>query len=328
MNSNLHYFEMAVNHTEQLIDPNYHLAIEKKIIPVSKEVKNDLTRSNEKVVQYITTIHTLMQDLNRSIESEEVVELIRKIIYELATKGMNCSAFCQYFNVHNMNYSLFDKKTEAEKIQIIQFIIQHYIADRHSMYLSHGYSDIVFQVMCDNYSHKRKGSYGANKIATTLKSKGLVDLAEEQNQDFARESYFLLADKTGKKLFKQFAKSNGISLSETGRNTEKFPDALIKIGSDFYIVEQKNMKEDGGGQDKQAREITDFIYREPEFRGLHYVTYMDGVYFNSLNEHASAKKRQQYDDVVQALNHFEMNYFVNEYAFNELMQDVMIKQNV
>ncbi len=323
MKSNLHYFKESILHKEGLIDPNYHFAVEKRIIPDTKETKNALTSSNEKVVQYIATIDTLVRELGHTFDSPDVVSLIEKIIVEFDTEGMNYSSLSQYFNVHNMNYSMFVKRTSEEKIQILKFILRHYITTRHAMYLSHGYSDMVLQVMCDNYSHKRKGSYGAKMIASSLSRKGLVDLSQEADCDFNRECYYLLADKTGKKLFKEFAKQKGIRLSDAGRKTEKFPDALIKIGAEYYIVEQKNMKEDGGGQDKQAREITDFIYRPPEFQGLHYVTYMNGVYVNTLSAQVGSKKRQQYDDIVQSLKCYPSNYFVNEFAFNELIQDAL-----
>ncbi len=328
MNSNLSYFEESFLHQEALINPNYHLAIEKKVIPERKEIKNPLTISNEKVIQYVTTIDTLVRDLKHSYESDDVLAILEKIIIELDTEGMNYSSLSQYFNVHNVNHSLFVKKSKAEKIEILKFVMPYYLADHHTMYLSHGYSDIVLQVMCDNYSHKRKGSYGAKKIALVLSEKGLMDLSQDANPDLRRESFYLLADKTGKKLFRKFAKEKGVRLSDPGRTTEKFPDALIKIGSEYYVVEQKNMKEGGGGQSKQAREVISFIFHSPEFKGLHYVTYMDGDFLNTLKTRTDSVSRQQYADIIQSLKQYPANYFVNDFAFDKLMQDALQKLRV
>ena len=83
------------------------------------------------------------------------------------------------------------------------------------------------------------------------------------------------------------------------------------------------MKENGGGQDKQTLEITDFIDREPEFKGLHYITFVDGIYFNQIEENATAKTLQQYKDIVSVLKNHSENYFVNSFAFEKLMSDAV-----
>ncbi len=323
MLSNVKYLEFATRHTEPLIDPHYYHAVNRTVSPATAAETNALITAHEHVVAHITEIGQLANTSLLGFNAPEVLRLLDCIIAELKTPGMNYSPFCQYFNVHNMNYSLFNRKTHDEKREILRVIIEPYLRDRHPLYLAHGYSPIVMQVMCDNYSHKRKGSYGANKIAVTLSALGITDLAKEAAPDFNKDAFYLLADKTGKKLFRQFAVQHRISLSDQNRETEKFPDALIKIGAQYFIVEQKNMKEDGGGQDKQAREITDFIFREPEFDGLHYVTYIDGAYFDGLNGEAHAKKLTQYRDIQHALTTYPANYFVNQAAFEKLMQDCL-----
>lgn len=318
--NNLDFFNASTKYKEKLIDPNYHIIVDRNVIPKSSKDFNNLTLSNNKVIKYITSIDTLLNDLNKNIDDIEVENLLKLIIQELNTKGMNYSAFCQYFNVHNINYSIFSKLSQEEKIDILKFIIKPYINTRHTTYLSHGYSNIVLQVMSDNYSHKRKGTYGTNKIVDILKLHHIPDLAKEKKPNFNKPSFFLLSDKNGKNLFKWFAKLHGISLSENNRVTEKFPDALIKINNEYFIVEQKNMKENGGGQDKQASEITSFIYKKPEFENLHYVTYIDGMYFNQIDSSAHAKTLQHYNDIINALSLNTNNYFVNSYGFEELIK--------
>lgn len=321
MLTNLEYFKISTQHKEGLIDPNYHYFVNRNVIPNTSSESNNLTISNENVIRYISSIETLINEFNLSMDDEQIVAILKKIIKELDTAGMNYSAFCQYFNVHNMNYSIFSGLDYSKKMEVLKYIIKPYINDRHQMYKSHGYSNIVLQVMSDNYSHKRKGSYGTNKIVDILKILGIPDLSKEKYVDFEKETYYLLSDKTGKTLFKRFAHLYGVSVSDEGRQTEKFPDALIKIGTEFYLVEQKNMKENGGGQDKQTSEITNFIYRNPEFERLHYVTFMDGIYFNQIDSNATAKTLQQYTDIVGALSKYKTNYFVNSFAFKKLLED-------
>lgn len=325
MLNNLKYFELATKNKESLIDADYHLIVDRQVIPNSKSEINDLVCSNKKVIEYITTLKTNIYGLNKNIDDIDNTNIIKLIIKEIYTKGMNYSAFCQYFNVHNMNYSIFtdkNKLNEEEQIEFIKFIIKPYIETRHNLYLEHGYSNIVLQVMSDNYSHKRKGTYGTNKIADILSILKIKDLTKEE-KSFDMEMFYLLSDKTGKNLFIEFAKEKGISLSVDGKETEKYPDALIRIGNEYYIVEQKNMKEGGGGQDKQTSEITDFIYRKPPIEHLHYITFIDGIYFNQFNSNAHAKVLQQYTDIITALTKYPDNYFVNSYAFKKLLNDAV-----
>lgn len=319
--NNLDYFEISTQHKEGLIDPNYHYAVDRQVIPSTKDEKNELTISNSNVIRYISTIQTMIEDLKLDLNNEKVEKILGLIIKELNTQGMNYSAFCQYFNIHNVNYSVFQNLNFEDKMQVLKFIIKPYINSRHKMYQSHGYSNIVLQVMSDNYSHKRKGSYGTNKIAVILEALGVEDLLKTKNKSFDNDKFFLLSDKTGKNMYKQFAKAHDIKLHDDDKTTEKYPDAFIKIGKDYFIVEQKNMKENGGGQDKQTVEITDFVSKKPEFERLHYVTFVDGIYFNKIDKNATAKMLQQYTDIISSLAKYKSNYFVNSYGFKKLIYD-------
>ncbi len=323
MKDSIYYFNESVAHQEPTIDLAYSKIVSRRVIPEKKGIQNDLISSNAKVIRYISSIETLSKDLHDNFDGQKINEIISLIIKELHTEGMNLTAFCQYLNVHNVNYSLLSKLPEKEQAEILKIVVKQYIEERHDMYLSHGYSDIVMQVMSDNYSHKRKGSYGAEKIKAVLSEHNICEWSCG-NADEEPETYFMLSDKTGKKLFRILAEKHKISLAKDGQTTEKFPDAFIRLNKNYFIVEHKNMKEIGGGQDKQTLEITDFINRKPEFDGLHYITYMDGVYFNGINANATGKQLSQYKDIVSALkNHDGQNYFVNTYGFNLLIDDIL-----
>ena len=319
--NNLDYFKRGALRKETLIDPCYHLIVDRQVIPSNAAEENALTRANSNVIRYISSVETCIYDLGKSVNDEEVVRILELIMDELAVKGMNLSAFCQYFNVHNMNYSVFSKLEREKKLEALKYLVLQYIEARHEMYLSHGYSNMVLQVMSDNYSHKRKGTYGTSIIVKCLEAIGIHDLTKLPCKDFGQDAYYLLSDKTGKKLYRRFAEQYHVRLSADGKETEKYPDALIKIGNDFFIVEQKNMKESGGGQDKQTLEITEFIDRKPEFEGLHYITFVDGIYFNRMSETATAKTHSQYQDIIKVLSEYPENYFVNSFAFEQLMKD-------
>lgn len=99
------------------------------------------------------------------------------------------------------------------------------------------------------------------------------------------------------------------------------PDAFIKYNNTFIIVEHKKMKSTGGGQDKQITEIIDFIkFGE---RGVHYVFYLDGILFNKLiNPPRRQKIYRSKLDILSYLENNPYNYFVNEYGFNKLIDNI------
>ncbi len=308
---------------EILIDPDYHKIVDRIVIPPAKEKTNHLTDSNHKIIQYVSAIDTLLS-IGCEMENAEIQKILAQICEELKTKGINYSAFCQYFNIHNVNYSVFQKLDHERQMDFLQFIVPWFIQDRHHTYDAHGYSDMSLQVMSDNYAHKRKGNYGANKIARELREKGILKSNEMPSNSSEPEMVFLLCDKDGKKGYQKFAKENGVSLSEEGKKTQKYPDALIKIGMEYFIVEQKNMKENGGGQDKQTLEITHFIDRAPEKEHLHYVTYVDGIYLNQMNGQAGGSKTSaQYEDIIETLKRYPSNFFVNSSGFSQMMDDFL-----
>ena len=322
ISDNLEYFTLSMEHPEPLIDPNYYKTVERIVIPSTSEEQNKLTQSNSKIIRYISTVETFLQEFHYPPEHEQITEVLKLILEELKkTDNINYSAFCQFFNTHNINYSVLFQCSYDEQLKLLRILVKHYIENRHRLYLSHGYSDMVLQVMSDSYSHKRKGNYGAKKIASFLTELGIPDLAKTPSGSFEEPFFFLLADKTGKKRFQQFSAEHAISLSKENDKTKKFPDALIRMGEHYFIVEQKNMKESGGGQDKQTLEITDFIRKKPEFNGLHYITFCDGIIWNFWNKHITPKQTDQKNDIFRQLNERKENYFVNSYGFETLMRD-------
>lgn len=101
----------------------------------------------------------------------------------------------------------------------------------------------------------------------------------------------------------------------------KIPDAILKVYKHIFVIEHKNMKEGGGGQDKQISEILDFIRYCEEGKDFHYITYLDGIFSNKLFPGATAKNKIQYIEAVEVLNENPSNYFVNTFAFEKLITD-------
>jgi len=325
--NNQDYFNYLISNPEGSIDPMYHKAVDRKVIPDTKEERNSLIDANENLIRFISSYQTLVFDLNKEINDEDVNKLLNLIIENLSIRGMNYSPFCQYFNVHNMNYSIYIKMDHEKQKNFLHYILNYYIIQRHSIYLSHGYSNIVLQCFSDNYSHKRKGTYGTNKISDVMKLNEINHLSQ-YNNDLTKEIYYILPDgKNGDKpIFHLILQNHNIQFQYL-KDKHKYPDALVKIGNHIFIVEQKNMKEDGGGQDKQTVEITDFIKYEESNPLIHFVTFVDGIYANKLIPSATSKTLSQYTDVVSALAKNKSNYFTNSFGFMELIQN-FIRLNI
>jgi len=149
----------------------------------------------------------------------------------------------------------------------------------------------------------------------------MTDLTLEtfRNSDRA----LLFTDKTGKKLFREILRAFQISFDWSTEHQGKMPDVLFKNGDDLFIVEHKHMKEGGGGQDKQATEVIDFIRHSeanPVAR-VHYVTFLDGHYFNLLASATgnAGKLALQLNTIRNHLAGNNDNYFVNTAGFHELL---------
>ena len=90
------------------------------------------------------------------------------------------------------------------------------------------------------------------------------------------------------------------------------------------LIEAKHMKEGGGAQNKQIVEIIDFIKHQEDSDDLHYVTFMDGVYFNKFSKaHIQQNKiRRQKEDIVKNLEKNKNNFFVNTAGLKSLFKDI------
>lgn len=321
MLSNLHYFDLSIKNKEPLIDLDYRGFVNHPVIPIISTEKNELTKANQRIIDNINAIGVLIE-ANFDFNNPRIKRMVKIIDKELQTTEINYSAFCQYFNVHNINYSIYKKLNQKERIGTLTLLIEQFLQDRYAMYNSHGYSNIVLQAFSDSYSHKRKGEYGINKIIKVMVANNIPNLISLENKSFTEnDMFYLLSDKNGKSLFSEFAKTYKIPLSKKGKNVTKYPDALIKIHNHFFVVEQKNLKENGGGQDKQALEVLNFIDRKPKVDGVHFIGFIDGIYFNQINKKATGKVLELYHDVRKTLKKYKANYFINTFGFNSVIKD-------
>lgn len=313
MLDNIELFNECLNNPVNNIDPYNREILNKVIIPTDIDVPCELLNRNSRLIELITQY----SNYNVKGDKSHNKEIISKIDECLKYEGMNLCPFSQYLMVHDVNYDMYiNTLTDEDK----EFILNCYVMDRHQAYLNRDYSEIIFQVLADNYSHKRKGKLGVKKIMKICEDLGFSKITSKDQID--DEKYYILPDADGKKLFKLILEKNNIDFEFEKSHQGKMPDALIKHKDVFVIVEHKTSKELGGGQDKQMTEIIDFVgYGE---RLVRYVSYLDGVLFNELKEPRDTNKLfRDKNNIIENLNRNKYNYFVNDYGFKKLMNSII-----
>lgn len=313
MLDNIELFNECLNNPVNNIDPYNREILNKVIIPTDIDVPCELLNRNSRLIELITQYN----NYNVKGDKSHNKEIINKIDECLRYEGMNLCPFSQYLMVHDVNYDMYlNTLTDEDK----EFILNCYVMDRHLAYLNRDYSEIIFQVLADNYSHKRKGKLGVKKIMKICEDLGFSKITSKDQID--DEKYYILPDAEGKKLFKLILEKNNIDFKFEKSHQGKMPDALIKYKDVFVIVEHKTSKELGGGQDKQMTEIIDFVgYGE---RLVRYVSYLDGVLFNELKEPRDTNKLfRDKNNIIENLNRNKYNYFVNDYGFKKLMNSII-----
>ena len=325
MKSNLEFFDLMKDFPEQIVDPYYANSNNVVIIPTQKDEQNQLTQAATDLCRYFDRFETLFEAADKD------VVLINQLLHRIDdilmnVPNINYTPFCQYFMVHNLSYSIYTGMREEEKrINVLKDLLISYIRNRHHLYKMHGYSPVILQTMSDNYSHKRKGKIGINKIEKQLADVGITTRLTNIEQDELLDSFYLFPDKGDKELFHTLLAKHHIAFRFGAQKQGKLPDVMIKIKGQYYVLEHKSMKESGGGQDKQMVEVLDFIRYSEENKQVHYITYLDGILSNRFLGHSKAKNEVQYMDIQRILQANPQNYFVNTTTFTLLLKELLSK---
>lgn len=315
MQKNLELFNYCLTKPEILLEDAYKKG--ELVITKTKEKKNELIRRNERLIDLITTYKTFGDKLTPKQENSIIYEVI-DLLFNTEEK-MNYTAFSQYFMVCDLSYSILKNEELKQKHEIIKEILKEYISDRHAMYSSHGYSNIVLQVMSDNYSHKRNCSSGIEKVEKQLRRVGIT---RYEYGDSIDSNFYLFPDKDEKE-FRRFLSAKKIRFEWSKVKQDKIPDIYLQYNRKIYIIEHKHMKEGGGGQSKQDTEIADFVKLTEN--GVSYITYLDGAYFNKLIPPSPrGKENTLKKDIVSHLQNNANNYFLNTAGFEKFLKEVVI----
>lgn len=319
---NIKLFEFSLNNPEPIIDEFY---LKSGNLIISKDPKNptDLMRKNFDLLESISAYNFAKKNRNKSA-TKQAIEQIIKIV---KNKNVNYSEFISFWPVVDISYSLFNKMNDKEQSEIIKNVVEKYIELRHGLYSSYGYSPTTLQVGKDAKAHKESGNLGIYKVSRILDKAGYKKADNETLENFISRSNkkYIETDKKGKKLFKKLLNTYKIKFSWSKKKEQKMPDFLIRDKNDIFIVEHKHIKEGGGGQDKQINEVISFIGFSENNPKIHYISFLDGIYFNLFTNKKYLNKGKilsQLTNIKQNLKRNKQNYFVNTAGFKKFIQQL------
>lgn len=324
MKTNIEFYEYGKANPEELLDPFY--TKNAVVIPTVKEDSNQLTENNEKLLNLITTFSVLVKEYQKDIQDETISKIVDSVVEILnTTENINYSAFVQFFMVHNSTFSIYEKLKAEDKKKLVYEMLKKYCQERHSMYLSHGYTNIVLQVMSDHYSHKRNSKMGIEKVLGIIEPYGMQRLRNEEYL-LTKDDYYFLPDKGDAVLFEDLLKLLDIEMKSRETEQSKLPDMVFKHNGHYYICELKTMKEGGGGQDKQIVEITNFIRYSEKNAKIHYLAFIDcnysNIIFGSVLSKRKNKQNKQREDIIECLKNNPQNYLLNTAGMKEFIKEI------
>lgn len=319
MKENINFFWNSINSKNEKLND---LKPEGTII-IKQEGNNkelELETKNKELLELITT-YKILKKQNNSLITNEIIEKIINIIKH--TKNINFSPFCVYFQVLNYSYFSFlnDLKNNFELAKnTLEKILNLYIRNRHNLYMWNGYTSSMLQVVCDNFAVKRKSIMGINMIIDQLNEVKIkkIDSYEEVK---LFNSWYILPDKGDKNLFLKLKNDLELEIDSYSKNQNKLPDLFIKVNNEYFILESKIINNFGGSQNHSISEIINFINQKEKNDHIHYISCLDGNYFDNYkkDENSNNKQNNQVKNIIENLNKFVNNYFIKHNLFKKII---------
>jgi len=321
---NFHYWNESLKYKENIFDDSYFI---NQIIVNDEELISRVEKLRELIVTYCV----LKEEQG---DTEAVLQKIFNNILNLieSAEQIQYTEFVAFWKILDISYSTFKDYSNEEKKDILKSILELYCENRRKIYDRLGYTNTTVQVLYDAGASRKKGKLGIKKIETLLENILNISNTEylkvENLKDFeGKKICYLLPDsnKSDKEIFDDFIKRKHLDYRFGGEHQNKYPDIVIKICEHYFIIEAKHIKESGGAQDKQIVEIIEFIKYSENVDNIHYVSFLDGIYFNkfiSLKDKDNKNKvLSQIRDIENALKYNKNNFFVNTYGLKLLIED-------
>lgn len=324
LRDNLYYWNESLKHKESVFDDSYF---------INQVIVNDegLINKIEKLRNLIIAYCVLKEEQTKNkIVLQRIFNSILKLIE--STEQIQYTEFVAFWKTLDISYSSFKDYNDKEKRSILKDILELYCKNRRRIYDKLGYTNTTVQALYDAGASRKKGKLGIKKIETLLgnilKIPNTEHLKVENLGDLeSKEICYLLPDsnKLDKKIFKAFIEKKKLEYEFGKAHQGKQLDMVLKICKHYFMIEAKHIKESGGAQDKQIVEIIEFIKYSENIDNIHYVSFLDGIYFNKFLDLKDEENKvlSQIRDIENALKYNKNNFFVNTYGVKLLIEDAL-----
>jgi len=311
LKQNLDYWEISLKNPEPIIDEYYTF---NKLIVQNQNLIQKVERLRELITTYCVLLEIDKQALGKILDEIYMIALHKNIQY---------TEFIAFWKTLDLSYSSFRQLPEQDRKLMLHKVLEEYCEKRRKLYDELGYSNVVVQALYDSGVSRKKGKAGIEKITNLilqkLKNSQIFRTIDELRSQIL--GYFL-PDKN-KTLFDEFIENYNIEYRFSQTYQGKLPDVVLKVVDQFFIIEAKHINETGGAQDKQIAELISFINQREPSQNIHYVAFLDGLYFNYfINPPKGSKVSQQKEDIENCLKHNHSNFFVNTAGFVNLLKDL------
>jgi len=298
LRSNIYYWDVSKQNPEPAFDPNYML---------------DVRISS----RHMRTIKRIRHLIRRICEEEkyEDTSLLTELDKLLLEEGAQYSEFVAFMNTCDISRSIYIDLEEPIRLEVLNHIIRTFCKKRFEMYKHIADEDpCIAQAIMDRGAVRRFAELGKIKVKKLLYDYNFTEI--EAPTPFCSIPSKLIFDVNRHKR----AFSRICALLRLQRKFKKRPDLMVKVYDHVLIMEVKHVKEAGGAQDKQIKELIDFIsISEANRTDIHYLSFLDGRYANVV-----FRGQHQYSsDAITALKQNPSNLFVNTMGFIQLIKDIL-----
>ena len=300
MQSNTAYFDISKN-TPETLDARYMFLNKvrglNKYIKCSQDIKDilDTIRSGKRSDTDFRTLHRLV--CSDSSVASELSCFINACDSTLATIRDDFDTFKKIVDLY-LKYRDIPEQISAEMIQAV----------------------------IDKGASRAKGKIGERKLIEIAEHH---DFVECHNWDeFLRTPKAVAACSKGIFNNERILKHLHVDLNFGAQN--KLLDVLIKNGKYLAFIEAKHLKEGGGSQDKQIKELIEIIKIKNTSHNVYIGAFLDGIYSNTLldiptdiSNHTihNNKTAEQQRDIIETLRSNNNAYWLNTAGYTAFISD-------
>jgi hypothetical protein len=331
---NVELWEYSLLNPEKILDANYFVDIDRLVIPSDAQLHGFIKQKDspqmspaELEKHVLQSIDLIASSMLKSEDEKTYDQLLSKLKDLMSHPYANLTTFRSFWPVLDMSHSVYSKLEESQQMEFLNVAVREFIDKRHLVYKRHGYSIATLQVLSDVNAHKAQGTTASHKLARVFKSHNLTQAKSPSELIDNELTFGLMEEGISLADLDPMCKKIGIEFKWHEKNQNKKPDFFLHLNADeMYFGEAKHKKEQGGGQNDQVKEIIKFIKYSESRENFGYISFLDGIYFNSLIPDVTSVKRRlnkgqtQSKEIRKALLFNSRNYFLNTEGLHQFLR--------